>query len=106
VASITVLAARRTDLLAQVAGLAIRFSEGTLDAPVNSQLPNCSSRLAPSWPRALRAIRARLSTIDRAAALVTGMIGQARAPAAASSDQLGRGRPRPAPIPPGLTNYR
>jgi DDE superfamily endonuclease len=38
--------------------------------------------------------------LDRAAALVAGMVRQAPAPAAASPDQLGRGRPRPAPIHP------
>src|SRR5262245_23667972 len=38
--------------------------------------------------------------LDRAAALVAGMVGQAPAPAAASPDELGRGRPRPAPLHP------
>jgi hypothetical protein len=44
--------------------------------------------------------------LDRAAALVAGMVGEAPAPAAASPDELGRGRPRPAPLHPELTNYR
>ncbi len=44
--------------------------------------------------------------LDRAAALVAGMVGQAPAAAAASPDELGRGRLRPAPIHPELTNYR
>jgi SRSO17 transposase len=44
--------------------------------------------------------------LDRAAALVAGMVEGAPAAAAASPDQLGRGRPRPAPLPPELTNYR
>ena len=44
--------------------------------------------------------------LDRAAALVAGMVQGAPAPAAASPDQLGRGRLRPAPLHPELTNYR
>src|SRR5712692_5246785 len=44
--------------------------------------------------------------LDRAAALVAGMVRQAPAPAAASPDELGRGRLRPAPLHPELTNYR
>jgi hypothetical protein len=44
--------------------------------------------------------------LDRAAALVAGMVRQAPAAAAASPDELGRGRLRPAPLPPELTNYR
>jgi len=44
--------------------------------------------------------------LDRAAALVAGMVEGAPAAAAASPDQLGRGRPRPAPLHPELTNYR
>ena len=44
--------------------------------------------------------------LDRAAALVAGMVQGAPAPAAASPDQLGRGRPRPAPLHPELTDYR
>jgi hypothetical protein len=44
--------------------------------------------------------------LDRAAALVAGMVQGAPATAAASPDQLGRGRLRPAPLPPELTNYR
>jgi hypothetical protein len=44
--------------------------------------------------------------LDRAAALVAGMVRQAPAAAAASPDHLGRGRSRPAPIHPKLTNYR
>jgi SRSO17 transposase len=39
-------------------------------------------------------------SIDRAAALVAGMVGQAPAPAAAGSDHLCRGRSRPAPLHP------
>jgi hypothetical protein len=44
--------------------------------------------------------------LDRAAALVAGMVQGAPAPAAASLDQLGRGGLRPAPLHPELTNYR
>jgi len=44
--------------------------------------------------------------VDRAAALVAGMVQGAPAPAAAGPDQLGRGRLRPAPLHPELTNYR
>ena len=44
--------------------------------------------------------------LDRAAALVAGMVHSAPAAAAASPDQLGRGRLRPAPLHPELTNYR
>ena len=44
--------------------------------------------------------------LDRAAALVAGMVQGAPAPAAASPDELGRGRLRPAPLHPELTNYR
>src|SRR6266498_314672 len=44
--------------------------------------------------------------LDRAAALVAGMVQGAPAPAAASPDQLGRGRLRPAPLHPDLTDYR
>ena len=44
--------------------------------------------------------------LDRAAALVAGMVHSAPTPAAASPDQLGRGRLRPAPLHPDLTNYR
>ena len=44
--------------------------------------------------------------LDRAAALVAGMVKSAPAAAAASPDRLGRGRPRPAPLHPELTNYR
>ena len=44
--------------------------------------------------------------VDRAAALVAGMVQGASAPAAASPDQLRRGRLRPAPLHPELTNYR
>jgi hypothetical protein len=44
--------------------------------------------------------------VDRAAALVAGMVQGAPAAAAASPDQLGRGRLRPAPLHPELTNYR
>jgi hypothetical protein len=44
--------------------------------------------------------------VDRAAALVAGMVQGAPAAAAASPDRRGRGRPRPAPLYPELTNYR
>jgi hypothetical protein len=44
--------------------------------------------------------------LDRAAALVAGMVQGAPTPAAAGPDQLGRGRLRPAPLHPELTNYR
>src|SRR5881398_3652212 len=44
--------------------------------------------------------------LDRAAALVAGMVQGAPAPAAARPDQLGRGRLRPAPLHPELTDYR
>jgi hypothetical protein len=44
--------------------------------------------------------------LDRAAALVAGMVQGAPATPAASADQLGRGRLRPAPLHPELTNYR
>jgi len=44
--------------------------------------------------------------LDRAAALVDGMVRCAPAAAAAGPDQLGRGRLRPAPLYPELTNYR
>jgi hypothetical protein len=60
---------------------------------------------APSWPRALRAIRAWLSPGSRCNA--GGRHGPQRpATAAAGFDQLGRGRLRPAPLHPELTNYR
>ncbi len=44
--------------------------------------------------------------LDRAAALVAGMVQGAPAAAVTSPDQLGRYRPRPAPLHPELTNYR
>ena len=44
--------------------------------------------------------------LDRAAALVAGMVQGAPAAAAASPDQLTRRRLRPAPLSPELTNYR
>src|SRR5512133_2329641 len=44
--------------------------------------------------------------LDRAAALVAGVVESAPAPAAPGPDQLGRGRLRPAPLHPELTNYR
>src|SRR6266496_1952491 len=43
--------------------------------------------------------------LDRAAALVAGMVEGAPAATAASPDQLGHGRARPAPLQPELTNY-
>jgi DDE superfamily endonuclease len=61
-----------------------------------------STVLAPGATRG-----ARLAfPLDRAAALVAGMVQGAPAAAAAGPDQLGRGRLRPAPLPPELTNYR
>src|SRR5437016_7551186 len=60
---------------------------------------------APSWPGAARDPRLAFP-LDRAAALVAGMVQGAPAPAAASPDQLGRGRLRPAPLHPELTDYR
>jgi hypothetical protein len=44
--------------------------------------------------------------LDRAAALVAGMVEGAPAAADANPAELTRGRPRPAPLPPKLTNYR
>jgi hypothetical protein len=44
--------------------------------------------------------------LDRAAALVAGMVQGAPAPAAASPDRIPASRPRPAPLHPELTNYR
>ena len=44
--------------------------------------------------------------VDRAAALVAGMVQGAPAATAASPDQLSSSRPRPAPLHPKLTNYR
>jgi hypothetical protein len=44
--------------------------------------------------------------LDRAAALVAGVVHGAPATAAAGPDELGRGRLRPAPLHPELTNYR
>jgi hypothetical protein len=44
--------------------------------------------------------------LDRAAALVAGMVEGAPATTAANPDELTRGRLRPAPLPPELTNYR
>src|SRR5690348_4044924 len=43
--------------------------------------------------------------LDRAAALVAGMVQGAPAPAAASPDRIAASRPRPAPLHPELTNY-
>jgi hypothetical protein len=60
---------------------------------------------APSWPRALRAIRAWLTLGSCCNA--GGRHGRKRpAAAAASPDDIGRGRPRPAPLHPELTTYR
>jgi hypothetical protein len=50
-------------------------------------------------PRAARGTRLAFP-LDRAAALVAGVVERASAPAAASPDQLGRGRLRPAPLHP------
>jgi hypothetical protein len=44
--------------------------------------------------------------LDRAAALVAGLVEGAPAQAAASPDGIPAGRPRPAPLHPELTNYR
>jgi hypothetical protein len=44
--------------------------------------------------------------LDRAAALVAGLVHSAPAPAAASPDDIPAGRPRPVPLHPELTNYR
>ena len=44
--------------------------------------------------------------VDRAAALVAGMVQGAPAAAAAGPDRLRRGRLRPVPLHPHLTNYR
>jgi hypothetical protein len=44
--------------------------------------------------------------LDRAAAMVAGMVHGAPAPAAASPDRIPASRPRPAPLYPELTNYR
>jgi hypothetical protein len=44
--------------------------------------------------------------LDRAAALVAGMVHGAPAPAAASPDRIPASRPRPASLHPELTNYR
>ena len=55
---------------------------------------------APSWPRATPRGTRLAFPLDRAAALVAGMVKCAPAPAAASPDELGRGRLRPAPLPP------
>src|SRR5262249_4161108 len=52
--------------------------------------------LAPGPARGARLA----SPLDRAAALVAGMVQGAPATAAAGPDQLGRGRLRPAPLPP------
>ena len=61
---------------------------------------------APSWPRALRAVRAWLAPWITLQRWWTAMVQSAFAPAAASPDQLGRGRLRPAPLHPELTDYR
>ena len=51
--------------------------------------------------------RTRLAfPLDRAAALVAGMVHGAPAPTAASPDRILASRPRPAPLHPELTNYR
>jgi hypothetical protein len=71
-----------------------------------------SGATRPSTPAgaALAAAAARgprlARPVDRAAALVAGLVDGAPAPAAASPDRLGRGRLRPAPLHPKLTNYR
>jgi len=67
-----------------------------------ARLRTAGAVLAPGAAR-----RARLAfPLDRAAALVAGMVQGAPAPAAAGPDRLGRGRLRPAPLHPELTNYR
>jgi len=56
---------------------------------------------APSWPRALRAIRSWLSPGSRCSA--GGRHGRWRpAPAAESPDDIPAGRPRPVPLHPEL----
>ena len=65
------------------------------------------SRPASAVLAAGAARSARLAfPLDRAAALVVGMVQGTPAPAAASPDQLSRGRPWPASLHPELTNHR
>jgi hypothetical protein len=75
-------------------------SRGERGAP--RRLTPASAILAPGAARGTRLAH----PLDRAAALVAGMVGQAPTATAASPDHLGRGRPRPAPLQPELTNYR
>jgi DDE superfamily endonuclease len=67
-------------------------------------------RLAPAGAAVLAAGTARdprlAHPLDRAAALVAGMVESAPAAAAPGPDELARGRLRPAPLHPELTNYR
>jgi hypothetical protein len=69
---------------------------------VNAALP----QPAPSWPRALRAIRAWLTPWIVPQRWWPGMVQSAPAAAAPGPDELGRGEPRPAPLHPKLTNHR
>jgi hypothetical protein len=66
------------------------------------RLTGAGTILAPGAARGTRLA----FPLDRAAALVAGMVQGAPAPAAAGHDRLGRGRLRPAPLHPYLTNYR
>jgi len=75
--------------------------------PVRGERGHARRRPAGTVLAAGSARGARLAfPLDRAAALVAGMVQGAPAPAAASPDQLGRSRLRPAPLHPELTNYR
>jgi hypothetical protein len=75
--------------------------------PVRGERGHARRRPAGAVLAAGTARGARLAfPLDRAAALVAGMVQGAPATAAASPDQLGRGRLRPAPLHPELTNYR
>jgi hypothetical protein len=72
--------------------------------PERSRGERGAARVSPAARAVLAAGAARDTRLafpmDRAAALVAGMVGQAPATAAASPDRLGRGRLRPAPIHP------
>src|SRR5512133_832680 len=75
--------------------------------PVRGERGHRRRRPAAAVLAAGTARGARLAfPLDRAAALVAGMVQGAPAAAAAGPDQLGRGRLRPAPLHPELTNYR
>ena len=76
--------------------------------------PGRGERGATSWLTAAGAVLAAgpacgpllAHSLDRAAALVAGMVQGAPATAAPGPDELSRGRPRPASISPDLTNHR